>query len=362
MTHLKYLLESRENQAEQVGRIPCTNEKAFSNGDVYVGTFKGIFPHGKGKYIWSDGQVYDGNWEEGKMTGKGQIIWPSGAKYDGDFSGGYLHGFGAFFASDGSVYKGTWRMNIRHGFGRKNYPNSDIYEGSWMEEVHEGSGRYSWSNGNTYTGNWKRGKMHGRGVMKWANGDLYDGFWFNGFRNGSGIYCFADGGYYYGIWTRNLKDGKGIFCPAGSKHPVHPSVKSLLAQRPDLDSGKFKVNKASVNRCNSEMSFVGTSRNSGEISRRTNLSNVNSNLSGADKEAMHHDGQSVVYERDYIQGVCIKEIVKNYAKKPHKKKEPHSFHVQDVKKSSCSSFFRRNDSYYLRLNLQLGISLQVYCW
>lgn len=49
--------------------------------------FKGVLPHGKGKYTSSDGTTYDGDWEEGKMTGKGRIIWSSGATYDGDCFG-----------------------------------------------------------------------------------------------------------------------------------------------------------------------------------------------------------------------------------------------------------------------------------
>nr|GME13472.1 3-ketoacyl-CoA synthase 7 [Ipomoea batatas] len=64
-----------------------TGEKVFPNGDVYIGMFKGVLPHGKGKYTSSDGTTYDGDWEEGKMTGKGRIIRSSGATYDGDCFG-----------------------------------------------------------------------------------------------------------------------------------------------------------------------------------------------------------------------------------------------------------------------------------
>ncbi|XP_022748611.1 phosphatidylinositol 4-phosphate 5-kinase 8-like isoform X8 [Durio zibethinus] len=146
MTRLKNLFdEGSGTSTEQLDPVSCVNvenverlnEKAFSNGDLYVGDFKEILPHSKGKYTWSDGTVYEGDWEAGKMTGKGLLHWPSGAKYNGDISGGYLHGFGAFTAPDGSIYEGQWRMNIRHGFGRKKYSNSDVYEGEWKEGVHE---------------------------------------------------------------------------------------------------------------------------------------------------------------------------------------------------------------------------------
>ncbi|GKV24257.1 hypothetical protein SLEP1_g33889 [Rubroshorea leprosula] len=397
MTQLKHLLnENRESDAELLGHVSCTNvedverldEKDLSNGDVYNGTFKCMLPHGKGKYTWSDGTVYDGDWEEGKMTGKGQIFWPSGAKYEGDFSGGYLHGFGTFVATDGSIYRGTWRMNIRHGLGKKDYCNSDIYEGSWREGVHEGNGRCSWNNGNTYIGNWKHGKMHGRGVMKWANGDLYDGFWFNGLRHGSGIYRFADGGYYFGTWTRGLKDGKGTFYPAGSRHPsvrkLHASLgyddsrKGLLAQSSSLNSEEFKVRKTSVKRSISErISIGGSLRSSGRMSHKTTLSDVNSNRSNAAGDIMRNDssfrmshasdgsqseGQdnnAVVYEREYMQGICIKEILRSSTELSHNTKQPNKFHSQEAKKSSCASIFKHNDSYYLMLNLQLGIRYTV---
>ncbi|GKV23822.1 hypothetical protein SLEP1_g33514 [Rubroshorea leprosula] len=396
MTQLKYLLnEDHESHAEQRGHVSCTNvedverldEKELSNGDVYVGTFKGILPHGKGKYTWSDGTVYDGDWEEGKMTGKGQIFWPSEAKYEGDFSGGYLHGSGTLVDPDGSIYRGTWRMNIRHGLGKREYCNSDIYEGSWREGVHEGSGKYSWNNGNTYIGNWKHGKMHGRGVMKWANGDVFYGFWFNGLRHGFGIYRFADGGYYFGTWTRGLKDGKGTFYLAGSKHPFvkkwhaalgyDDSGKGLLAQSSSLNAVDFEVKKPIVKCSISEKISGGGSLSTGRMSHRTTLLDANSNLSDAAIEIIHHDSSftmshgsdddqsevqdnnAIVYEREYKQGVCIKDIMRNYAELSHNTKQPNKFHSKGAKKSLCASIFRGNDSYYLMLNLQLGIRYTV---
>ncbi|KAJ9158596.1 hypothetical protein P3X46_024161 [Hevea brasiliensis] len=365
---------------EDSGRV---DKKVLSNGDVYIGDFNGVLPHGKGKYTWKDGTVYEGDWEEGKMTGKGHIIWSSGSKYEGDFSGGYLHGFGTFAGPDGSEYRGAWRMNIQHGLGRKQYSNSDIYEGSWKEGMREGSGRYSWNSGNTYIGNWKVGKMCGRGVMKWVNGDLFDGSWLNGLRHGSGVYRFADGGYYFGTWSRGLKDGKGTFYPAGTKLPSLRRWSSSLCYD---DNGRSSLSYSaslnseqgpSVSQSLSErISINGMLRNSGRISNRTNSLDENWSPCDSARELMSrepscvlshapNEGQrgvqhlsAVVYEREYMQGVLIKERIRN-TEPLHKTKQKNKFNMKEAKKKSCVDIFEGYQSYYLMLNLQLGIRYTV---
>ncbi|XP_065869670.1 phosphatidylinositol 4-phosphate 5-kinase 8-like [Euphorbia lathyris] len=353
-------------------------DRILSNGDVYIGDFKGVVPHGKGKYTWTDGTVYDGDWEEGKMMGKGQIFWSSGAKYEGDFSGGHLHGIGTFTGSDGSEYRGAWRMNIQHGFGRKQYANSDIYEGSWKEGVHEGSGRYSWNSGNTYIGNWKAGRMYGRGVMKWANGDLFDGFWVNGLRNGSGVYKFEDGGYYFGTWSKGLKDGKGTFYPAGVKIPSSrklstsvdygESGRSSLSHSSSLNSEQGSIPKVGAVRSLSEkLSINGVLRNSGRISHRTGdtarelISRAPSSiLSQASDNSQREvqDKRTLAYEREYVQGVLVKERIIT-GESSRKTKQKNKFQAKEEKKKSCVALFDDRQSYCLMLNLQLGIRYTV---
>ncbi|KAF2293797.1 hypothetical protein GH714_004811 [Hevea brasiliensis] len=386
MVVLKQLLNMEDSERD--------DKKVLSNGDVYIGDFKGVLPHGKGKYMWWTDRgistVYEGDWEEGKMTVKGRIFWSSGSRYEGDFSGGYLHGFGTFTGHDGSEYRGAWRMNIQHGLGRKRYPNSDIYEGSWKEGVHEGSGRYSWNSGNMYIGNWKGGKMCGRGVMKWVNGDLYNGLWLNGLRHGSGVYRFADGGYYFGTWSRGLKDGKGTFYPAGTKLPSlrgwssslgydDNGRSSSLSHSSSLNSeqGRVKTTRPSVVRSLSEkISISGMLRNSGRTSNRTNSLDENWSphetarelichepsfvLSHASNEGQTevHDRSTLVYEREYMQGVLIKEGIKN-TEPSRKTKQKNKFHMKEAKKKSCVDIFEGHQSYYLMLNLQLGIRYTV---
>ncbi|KZV30369.1 phosphatidylinositol 4-phosphate 5-kinase 8-like [Dorcoceras hygrometricum] len=349
----------------------------FSNGDVYLGYFKGTLPHIKGKYTWSDGTVYEGDWETGKMTGKGNIIWPSQAKYDGEFSGGYLHGFGTYIGSDGSVYKGSWKMNFQHGIGRKQYPNSDVYDGCWKEGVRDGSGTYAWNNGDRYLGNWKKGKMSGRGVMKWFNGDLFDGFWSKGFRHGTGFYRFSDGSYYFGTWTKGLKDGPGTLYPAGSMRRSKHNLEGLERKRKKQLSHVSKETEESVKtkrgvsdkfssrflRRSITLSHKSTPLGDGghSNSARENLSHERScDISNSihDRQTEWTDDMKVVYEREYIQGVLMKERVRNMSTLSRKGDYRFKF-GKEVRSYSCMDIFDGQRSNYLILDLQLGIRYTV---
>ncbi|XP_010242826.1 PREDICTED: phosphatidylinositol 4-phosphate 5-kinase 8 [Nelumbo nucifera] len=353
-------------------------EKVFLNGDIYVGDFKGMLPHGTGKYTWSDGSIYEGEWEEGKMTGKGHFQWASGAAYEGDFSGGFLHGFGTFTGLDGSVYTGAWRMNVQNGVGNKKYCNSDIYEGSWKEGVRNGCGRYTWNAQNTYVGNWKDGKMCGRGVMNWENGDLFDGFWLDGLRHGSGFYRFADGGYYFGTWTRGQKDGPGTFYPAGSKLPsltrwrstagYYDKIQTMLPHTSPVNLGELRDHKLGMKHSLSEKLSFGLVRGSGRISHRTiSLDGAPSaddplaevpardSFSTDEDQTVEQGSCNLVYEREYMQGVLISERVRNNEAEMTQKNK---CELKGTKKSG-ETIFKGHRSYYLMLNLQLGIRYTV---
>ncbi|XP_024959323.1 phosphatidylinositol 4-phosphate 5-kinase 8-like isoform X2 [Cynara cardunculus var. scolymus] len=326
------------------------SSEIFLNGDVYFGNVKGMIPHGRGKYTWSDGTVYEGSWVEGKMTGVGRITWSSEASYEGDFSGGYLDGFGTLTNPDGSTYIGSWRLNIQHGFGRRQYSNSDVYDGSWKGGVHEGSGKYAWGNGDMYIGNWKAGSMCGRGVMKWLNGDLFDGYWSNGYRHGSGVYRFADGSYYFGMWTKGLKDGQGTFYPAGSTHPSSRRLgkkKVLVTPSSSFRSESLKDRTRSIGRSLSDkFSISGFFRDSGQISsKRTSLAEEWSIGDSAREFSAFDKTDTLSHTSD--EGLL------------DKKEQPRKFQMKEVKKRSFADLFEGNKSYYLMLNLQLGIRYTV---
>ncbi|XP_029119304.1 phosphatidylinositol 4-phosphate 5-kinase 1 isoform X2 [Elaeis guineensis] len=361
-------------------------EEVLANGDVYVGNLDGLLPHGTGKYIWSDGTLYEGEWEKSKMTGRGRIYWPAGATYEGDICGGFLHGSGTFYGPGGSVYKGSWRMNIQHGMGTKTYPNSDIYEGLWREGLQEGIGRYTWSSGNTYIGNWKAGKMNGRGVMKWANGDLFDGVWLDGLEHGSGYYKYADGAYYFGTWSRGLKDGRGTFYPAGSKLPKQKFSESVvcndgaqslctasLMSSEGLRNKPLHKKRYSLDGWNISSYFCHSGRishrptsfdgiwNFGDsacsvLSQDSSLTLSSSSDDGPHK--LQHDNV-LVYEREYVQGVLIMERARSSDSGVKHTKKCHHKIRRKQPRGPGEAIHKGHKSYYLMLNLQLGIRYTV---
>ncbi|XP_072972040.1 phosphatidylinositol 4-phosphate 5-kinase 1-like isoform X1 [Typha angustifolia] len=358
-------------------------EGVLSNGDIYVGTYDGVIPHGLGKYLWFNGTLYDGSWDKGKITGKGLIHWPSGATYEGDFCGGFLHGAGTYNGTDGSTYRGSWRMNIQHGMGTKTYSNSDNYEGSWKEGLQEGFGNYNWSNGNTYKGNWRAGKMSGKGLMKWSTGDLFDGDWLDGLMHGTGHYKYADGSYYIGTWSKGLKDGRGTFYPTGNELPHNQRSSHCLAYDDDsqglsvsssINSEKSRSRAPYSQRCkfgrwNISKFFL----HSGRVSNRTTsldpvwdlddnarstLSQENNTLSSCDGQHELQGQKKFVYEREYIQGVLIMESRRDYDTRVSQETKLQHMSQRQAR-GPGEIIYKGHKSYYLMLNLQLGIRYTV---
>ena len=267
-------------------------------------------------------------------------------------------------------------MNIKHGLGTKTYSNSDVYEGFWKEGMPEGIGKYTWSNGNTYIGNWKAGKMSGSGVMNWGNGDLFDGSWLEGWEHGSGYSKFADGTCYLGTWSRGLKDGQGTFYPVGSKLPYHKcrefvvynygeqSLSPALLNSGGLNDNRSRSRRNIFNRWTISNCF----RRSGRISHRTTLDGV---LDGGDSAGNipsqenaltiacssvdAQNGSGVVYEREYMQGVLIMERIRSHDfEMSCKNKRKHKAEAKPAK-GPGQTIYKGHKSYFLMLNLQLGI-------
>jgi 1-phosphatidylinositol-4-phosphate 5-kinase len=66
------------------------------------------------------------------------------------------------------------------------------------------------------------------------------------------------------------------------------------------------------------------------------------------------NNSTVVYEREYLQGVLKNEKVRG-TELSRKTKQRKKFHVKEAKRKSCVDIFEGQRSYYLMLNLQLGI-------
>uniref|UniRef100_M8BYI6 Phosphatidylinositol 4-phosphate 5-kinase n=1 Tax=Aegilops tauschii TaxID=37682 RepID=M8BYI6_AEGTA len=347
------------------------------NGDVYVGNFDGLVPHGMGKYMWTDGSLYDGEWDKSKMTGRGIIQWPSGASYEGDFRGGFIDGTGTFKGVDGSVYKGSWRMNKKQGMGTMVYSNSDSYEGLWNEGLPDGYGKYTWAAGNIYIGNWKSGSMNGRGVMQWINGDTLDCNWLSGLAHGKGYCKYASGACYIGTWDRGVKDGHGIFYQPGSKIPCNLEVSECATNNDGTSASSSSNEKVKVgllfilqNLCNkwglrrffhrprrisngTTPIFVDDSGN--HLPQDLPNKSLSSN-EGLQNTDVHKD---FVYEREYIQGVLISEQPKGKHSGMLDSGETQENTWQKQERGPMETIYKGHRSYFLMLNLQLGIRYTV---
>ncbi|KAJ4791399.1 Phosphatidylinositol-4-phosphate 5-kinase family protein [Rhynchospora pubera] len=358
-----------ENTACTSNDEDIIREEHLPNGDVYVGKFHGPVPHGFGKYTWSDGAIYEGEWDLSRITGKGQIVWQSGAVYEGEVVGGFLEGSGTLKGVDGSIYDGSWHMRKYYGMGMKTYPNSDVYEGNWKEGLQEGVGKYTWSNGTTYVGNWKRGKMSSKGVMQWKNGDLYNGYWHNGLMHGIGYYRYNDGIVYVGTWSKGLKDGQGILYPAESKIPCDPLFSELFGYTNSCPSVNFKglcpekivfliLTLVRLCRRSPRISNGNVSVIEGGYALPQEGCNTASSSSGSKTDAENE--RDMVYEREYMQGILIME-------RPRYWDELKAMSVKNRKKNLWrkqvkgpgETIYKGHKSYFLMLNLQLGIRYTV---
>uniref|UniRef100_A0A0D3FMX1 Phosphatidylinositol 4-phosphate 5-kinase n=1 Tax=Oryza barthii TaxID=65489 RepID=A0A0D3FMX1_9ORYZ len=348
------------------------------NGDIYVGSFDGLVPHGPGKYMWTDGALYDGEWDKSKMTGRGLIQWPSGASYEGDFRGGFIDGAGTFKGVDGSVYKGSWRMNKKHGMGTMVYSNSDTYEGFWNEGLPDEFGKYTWADGNVYIGRWKSGKMNGSGVMQWINGDTLDCNWLNGLAHGKGYCKYASGACYIGTWDRGLKDGHGTFYQPGSKIPCNLEVSDCLTSHDGTSASSSSNEKITIGllfllqklcknwrlrrflhrpRCISNGTTPVFDDNSGSHL----CQDVSSKSFSADDQCLQDSevDKDSVYEREYVQGVLIMEQPKNEDSRMSESGIAQENNWEKQAKGPMETIYKGHRSYYLMLNLQLGIRYTV---
>jgi hypothetical protein len=126
----------------------CAGTEKRSNGQKYVGEWKGGLPHGQGTYTFRAPH---------KLAGE---------KYVGEFRNGKLHGqgtltFSAPHKDAGEKYVGEWKDDKRHGQGTV----------TWSAP-HEGAGE-------KYVGEYRDGKRNGQGTYTSAHGRVKGGIWEN---------------------------------------------------------------------------------------------------------------------------------------------------------------------------------------
>jgi 1-phosphatidylinositol-4-phosphate 5-kinase len=264
-------------------------------------------------------------------------------------------------------------MNKKQGMGTMVYSNSDTYEGLWNEGLPDGYGKYTWAAGNIYIGNWKSGNMNGRGVMQWINGDTLDCNWLNGFAHGKGYCKYASGACYIGTWDRGVKDGHGIFYQPGSKIPCNLEVSECATNNDGTSASSSSNVKAKIgllfilqNMCNKRglrrffhrprrisngttPIFYDDSRN--HLSQDLCNKSLSSNERLRDCD-VHKD---LVYEREYVQGVLILEQPKGKDSGMLDSGETQENTWQKQERGPMETIYKGHRSYFLMLNLQLGI-------
>jgi len=184
----------------------CEGTIAYSDGDKYIGGWKGGYYHGQGTYTYADGSKYVGEFKNEKFHGQGTKTYTDGRKYVGEYKNGARHGRGKETLTDGKEligefkdgfyygsYAGELKDGYYHGQGTftfhgkvtaddKNYGRD--YVGEWKDGYYHGQGRYR---GNfNYLGEWKNNRFHGHGTL--VSNFIYTGEWRNGKKHGQGSF------------------------------------------------------------------------------------------------------------------------------------------------------------------------------
>lgn len=85
------------------GGQPADGRCEWPNGDVYVGTFSGWVPSGRGSLRWLDGAHHVGQYRNGQPNGQGTKTLPDGRSWAGEWADGRAVGEGVWRDADGTV-------------------------------------------------------------------------------------------------------------------------------------------------------------------------------------------------------------------------------------------------------------------
>lgn len=105
----------------------------FSNGDLFIGSYKNGKFDGKGKYFWSNGSAYVGNFVDGNREGEGKWISNiiDGDIYVGLYKRDKKEGKGKYIWNKGCVFEGSFKADLKHGDGRVHYQDGKEVKGLW---------------------------------------------------------------------------------------------------------------------------------------------------------------------------------------------------------------------------------------
>ena len=117
-TNLYYERQKRKELELKIASCPskppfnnCFGTFTWTNGDRYIGDWKGNKKHGQGTQTWANGEKYVGEWQDNNLHGQGKLISLKGEVYKGEWKNGNMHGQGNLYTPPGHRYVGQFKNN-----------------------------------------------------------------------------------------------------------------------------------------------------------------------------------------------------------------------------------------------------------
>ena len=202
--------------------------------DVYVGEFKDLYPHGKGKLTFDNGATYEGDWDMGKRHGKGiykNITYTPPCScdkqcskcqptkvtmiYEGQWVNDHQTGVGTIKVINydtqelSFMYKGSMNGNVKSGIGSGVHIGGLVIEGEYKDNLANGKCKMLHTKrGWFYEGEVRNGKRHGTGTMYAADGSVIQGVYHQNVLTGHAR-IVHDGNVFEGMLVNDKAEGMG---------------------------------------------------------------------------------------------------------------------------------------------------------
>lgn len=275
-----------KKQQEQRNKQPCPEsptirytangyfkKKWYRNGDLYSGTMKDGYRHGKGKWTRAtDKYTYDGDWYMSKRHGHGKEEMPGKWRFEGEFYDNKRNGFGKLVCTDGFTYEGEWQADKKQGYGKGTFASGNRYEGEWFNGNRHGKGTYyNAAKNETYDGEWKDDKLNGNAVVRYADGRIYEGSFIDNSKTGNGKEIAPDGTVTFGHWEGNsfvvdsVLHGEDTENAAGEQH--EPTTPVPIPDTPLSESEESEPEKKEFDMSPESLAdFIKSNAASGDVS------------------------------------------------------------------------------------------------
>lgn len=242
----------------------------------------------------------------------------------------------------GDVYFGNVKGKLPHGMGSYTWSDGTVYDGYWEDGKMCGRGRISWSSGTSYEGDFSGGYLHGFGTLKTPDGSVYKGSWRLNIQNGVGRKEYSNSDVYDGCWKDGAHEERNVTRTYSEKITFSGFFR---------ESGRITSRRIPPD----DDYALGDSTREFSASERTEMFSHISDEGGSEVD----DDSTVAWEREYMQGVLMKERVKNHSGALSSKSKQSKRITNESKQKSCVDIFEGHKSYCLMLNLQLGIRYTV---